>query len=137
MHTFLLEIVIFGFQSPKMIHPKKRRNKEKKEKDSRRRRRRRRRRRYHLIEMLTYQQKGKMTVCEEGVEDFFCGLNTCFFCCCVAATNMQAPTQHKPIATTDEIDQGNREKSAVAVRCAKKARSSTRERERLGFRSKS
>ncbi len=68
------------------------------------------------MEMLTYQQKGKKTVCEEGVEDFFCGLNTCFFCCCVAATKMQAPTQHKSIATTDEMDQGNTETNAVAVR---------------------
>ncbi len=68
------------------------------------------------MEMLTYQQKGKKTVCEEGVEDFFCALNTCFFCCCVAATKMQAPTQHKSIATTDEIDKGNTETSAVAVR---------------------
>jgi hypothetical protein len=116
MHTFLLVIMLFAFQSPKKIHPKKRRKKGKIEKESRRRRRRRRRRRYHLMEMLTYQQKGKKTVCEEGVEDFFCGLNTCFFCCCVAATKMQAPTQHKSIATTDEIDQGNTEKSAVAVR---------------------
>ncbi len=60
--------------------------------------------------------KRKKAVCEEGVEDFFCGLNTCFFCCCVAATKMQAPTQHKSIATTDEIAQGNTEKSAVPVR---------------------
>ncbi len=89
------------------------------------------------MEMLTYQQKGKKTVCEEGVEDFFCGLKTCFFCCCVAATKMQAPTQHKSIATSDKIDQGNTERRAL-LRCAKKARSSTRERERerLGFRSK-
>jgi hypothetical protein len=28
---------------------------------------------------------------------------------------MQAPTQHKSIATSDEIDQGNTEKSAVAM----------------------
>jgi len=133
MHTFLLVIMLFAFQSPKKIHPKKRCKKGINEKESRRRRRRR----YHLMEMLTYQQKGKKTVCEEGVEDFFCGLKTCFFCCCVAATKMQAPTQHKSIATSDEIDQGNTERRAL-LRCAKKARSSTRERERerLGFRSK-
>ncbi len=88
------------------------------------------------MEMLTYQQKGKKTVCEEGVEDFFCGLNTCFFCCCVAATKMQAPTQHKSIATTDEIAQGNTEKSAVPVR-GESSKLDERERERLGFRSKS
>jgi hypothetical protein len=125
MHTFLLVIMLFAFQSPKKIHPNKRRKKGKIEKESRRRRRRRR---YHLMEMLTYQQKGKKTVCEEGVEDFFCGLNTCFFCCCVAATKMQAPTQHKSIATTDEMDQGNTETSAVAVR-EESAKLYARERE--------
>jgi hypothetical protein len=89
------------------------------------------------MEMLTYQQKGKKTVCEEGVEDFFCGFNTCFFCCCVAATKMQAPTQHKrsprPTKSTKETQR------RALLRCAKKTRSSTRERERerLGFRSKS
>jgi len=87
------------------------------------------------MEKLTYQQKGKKTVCEEGVEDFFCGLKTCFFCCCVAATKMQAPTQHKSIATSDEIDQGNTEKSAVAMR-EESSKLDERERERLGFRRK-
>ncbi len=120
MHTFLLVIMLFAFQRPKKIHPKKRRNKGNKEKDSRRRRR------YHLMEMLTYQQKGKKTVCEEGVEDFFCGLNTCFFCCCVAATKMQEPTRHKrsPRATKSTKETQRR----ALLRCAKKARSSTRER---------
>ncbi len=88
------------------------------------------------MEMLTYQQKGKKTVCEEGVEDYFCGLKTCFFCCCVAATKMQAPTQHKSIATSDEIDQGNTEKSAVCCARRKLEARRERERERLGFRSK-
>ncbi len=84
--------------------------------------------------------KRKKNRLEKGVEDFFCGLNTCFFCCCVAATKMQAPTQHKSIATTDEIDERNAEKSAVAVReesSKLNERERERERERLGFRTKS